>query len=196
VPVRQVDSVFFVRLLERAQGEPFRAIAGRVAEIARGVRQLKPASSLVVVVDQSGLGLPVIELVREELHLARVRVPVTGALFVHGERLRGRLGDPELSIGKERLVSGLTALMENDRLRLPAHHPLAGVLEQELKDYQIRVRASDGNAQVGAFGASQHDDLVTSLTLATLAVYKPPLVVKGYGDLFAPGREDDATSWR
>jgi hypothetical protein len=101
---------------------------GRVAEGALALKAAELAPRLVV--DQTGLGLPIIELVREEVWHAGLRVPVTGAIFRQGASLRGRLGDPELSSGKERLVSGLTALMENDRLRLPAQHPLTGVLER------------------------------------------------------------------
>lgn len=179
-PIEREESVFFVRLLERHQGEPFRAVAARLAEIALGVRRLRPEAKFIVVVDQTGLGLPVVELCREQLRDARVPVRVTGAIFARGAHLRGKLGEPEIVVGKEVLVSALTALLENDRLRLPADHPLAPTLRRELADYSIRLRQSDGHAEFGALGSGQHDDLVTALALGCIGSWKPPVRVRAY----------------
>ena len=171
-----------LRLLERSQGQTFKAMAYRMAEIAVRLRHARPELPLAVVVDSTGLGLPFLELVQGEFRSAGVSSPIAGCQFVHGTTLRGRLADRDLSItlGKEALVSAFVGLMEHDRIHFPADHPLAGVLRQELADYHVKLRKSDGLAQFGAFGAGQHDDLVTAVALATVLPWKPPTMVRGY----------------
>jgi hypothetical protein len=192
---RATDSIYFTRLIERSQGETFRSQAQRVAAIALGARMLRPNAALAIAVDRSGLGLPVVEMVREECVRAGVSAPISGVLFIAGSRLTGRLADrePDISLGKEALVSAMVGMLEQGRVRLPAAHPLAGVLKLELADYAIKVRESDGFAQFEA--ATGNDDLVVALSLSVVPPWRKPTVIRAYGDLFNPGLEDDVRSW-
>ena len=172
VPAK-VEDVYIVRYLERLPlGTPYpdvaRHIAGLVAGLlARGV--VRPR----VMVDSTGVGAPVVDLVREALHM-RSR-DLIACTFTHGENYtqndeyhadRGSTA----SVGKAYLVSRLQALLQTGRIKLPKTHETE-VLSRELQDYEIKVDA-DANFKAGAFKVGSHDDLVTALGLT--AIYRLP----------------------
>ena len=105
--------------------------------------------------------------------LARLRGPfvsepkVTAATSTRGDRLNGRSGMQNMSVGKAYLVSRLQALFQTTRIQLPADYPEADAMVRELQDYEIRV-TEDANDRYGAFKVGTHDDLVTALGLAVL----------------------------
>jgi hypothetical protein len=125
------------------------------------IRVRRPATPPVTVrlyADATGVGQPVIDLLR----VAAVRpVPV---YFTHGDR-RVLHDDGVITLGKAWLVSRLQSVLQTGRLLLP-ETPEAQVLAQELLDYEIRVD-QNANDRYGAFRVGTHDDLVTALGLAT-----------------------------
>jgi len=116
-------------------------------------------------VDATGVGLPVVDLLRERLHGGRV----VAAYFTYGDRRTETVEDGQVrvSLGKAFLVSRLQALLQCGRLHLPRTGE-AQALTEELLNYEIRV---DENAheKYGAFKVGTHDDLVTALGLAVQA---------------------------
>jgi hypothetical protein len=89
--------------------------------------------------------------------------------FMHRDRLQTAGG--ELRLGKAYLVSRLQALLQTQRLHLPAARE-SEALAQELRDYEIHV-SENANDTYGAFRVGSHHDLVTTLGLAVLI--DPPL---------------------
>ena len=61
-------------------------------------------------------------------------------------------------------MSRLQVLLQSERVHLPATAE-AGILAQELLNYEIRVN-ENAAAQFGAFKVGSHDDLATALGLA------------------------------
>ena len=133
-----------------------RHLAGVVtALVARGVA--RP----VLMVDVTGVGLPVVDILREALGpRKRDLIAVT---FTHGTKYTQRGGSA--TVGKAYLVSRLQALLQTERLKLPVT-PETAALARELSTYEIRVD-EDANDRYGAFKVGTHDDLVTAVGLAT-----------------------------
>ena len=156
---------FLVRHLERLPlGTPYPAVAQRIAAVAASVRTIisPTASAPAIFLDATGVGQPVVDLVRA------TGVRVTGVYFTHGDRRT--VEADRVTLGKAYLVSRLQALLQTERLKLPVTEETA-VLGRELADYEIKV-CEDGDDKYGAFKVGTHDDLVTALGLDV--VYQEP----------------------
>jgi hypothetical protein len=165
--LRQVEgrseTHFLVRHLERLPlGTRYPRVAERVAEMTAQVRT-RTRENPTIYVDATGVGQPVVDLLRERVQ-SGVVVPVT---FTAGDRRREAWEDGFLrvSLGKSHMVSKLQGLLGSGRLHLPKTRE-AGVLTEELLDYELRVD-QDGHETFGAFRTGAHDDLATALGLAT-----------------------------
>lgn len=159
------ETRFEVRSMERLPlGTSYPDVAARIAAVVDGVCGLFAGSQVRIslTVDATGVGAPVVDIVRQAVK--DKRVTLVAATFTHGDRLAWT---PGLSVGKAYLVSRLQALMQTDRIKLPANHKEAEAMARELQDYEIRVD-TDANDKYGAFRVGAHDDLVTALGLAVL----------------------------
>lgn len=156
------ESHYVVRHLERLDlGTRYPEVAGRLGEICQGVAG-RGRREPVVFADATGLGDPVIEVLRARAPLAH---RIWSVHFNHGDR---RLEDRDqriVTLGKAYLVSRLQTLLQGGRLHLPRTGE-ADRLARELLDFEIRV-TEDANERYGAFRVGSQDDLVTALGLAT-----------------------------
>jgi hypothetical protein len=160
------ETIFRVRFVERLPlRTSFDNVGRRVREIVEGLetlaREERREAKVYVLVDRTGLGLPAVEGIRKELGTA---VPLTGVVITAGEQITGGLGGWEARVPKAHIVSRLRALLDTDRIELPAT-PEARLLTDELNSFQARstLRGIRAEAEPGA-----HDDLVTALSLACL----------------------------
>jgi len=136
-------------------------VVHRVSEVLIRLRAMDPYNTPELVVDATGVGMPIYDELAGALNdLARV-VPAT---FVAGGRFE-RDGHG-LKLGKAYLVSRLQALIQGERIRLPETEQ-ARALAKELTDYEIRVDEA-AKMTAGAFKTGAHDDLATALGLAVL----------------------------
>lgn len=153
-------TVYTVRFLERLPlGMPYPRIADRLAQIAEGVRYKMPDAVIRLYVDQTGVGAPVVDQLRE-----KIAHPLVGVTLAAGERLT--VSGSEARLGKAYLVSRLQVLLQNGQIRLPKTAE-AEQLARELLDFEIKVD-QDGQDRYGAFRVGSHDDMVIALGLATL----------------------------
>lgn len=159
----RTETHFNVRHLERlALGTPYPQVADRIAQVTDQVRA-RSGEHPTVFVDSTGVGQPVVDLLRERVH-SGVVVPVT---FTAGDR-RTKCWEGDylrVSLGKSCMVSRLQALLGTGRLHLPRTRE-AGALTDELLNYELRVDQS-GHETFGAFKTGTHDDLACALGLAT-----------------------------
>jgi hypothetical protein len=147
-----------VRHLERLPlGTAYPRVVERVGEIVAGVVE-RTGERTTLYVDATGVGTPVLDLVRE----TGVDADVVAVFFTHGDRRTET--DGQVTLGKAWLVSRLQALLQTGRLHLPRTRE-AEQTGKELLDYEIRVD-QDANDKYGAFKVGTHDDLVTALGLA------------------------------
>ena len=155
---------WLVRRLERLPlGTSYTAIADHVAELDRHPA-LRGQSTLVV--DATGVGAPVVDMLRGyPLKSRLLPIVLTG----------GQSGGPiegAWSVPKVDLLARLQVLFEQKRLRVIKTLPLAKALIDELADVRSR-RQSGGQLRIGADAAGQHDDLVMAVALAVWPGAKP-----------------------
>jgi hypothetical protein len=180
------ESVYTVRHLARLPlGTPFSAVATEVVNLVGGVwaweAELRKEGMILpnepqltrdLWMDVTGMGLPVLELVKNALLVSSKtdRCLVHPVVFTHGDRFTrggyeangGPYGDV---LGKAYLVNRLQVLFEQRRLTLPKNNPQIDAMVEELKNYEIRID-ENANDKYGAFAVGAHDDLVTALGLA------------------------------
>ena len=109
-------------------------------------------------VDATGVGQPIVDMLRASIPGASI-LAVT---FTHGQSYQ-RTSKARITLGKERLVCRLQAMLRSGQLHLPAGRE-AEALASELLNYEIRV-GRNARARFGAFRSGTHDDLVTALGL-------------------------------
>jgi hypothetical protein len=185
---------YYIRHLERLElGTDYPEIVRTLAQIWRSVRQRlvdqnvgsgqgKPeVPGLKVYVDATGVGLPVVDMLKE------AGVPVIPVYFTHGDR-RTEQKDPSgqnyVMLGKAFLVSRMQALLQTNRIHLPKTQE-ARQLAKELMDYEIKVDTA-ANDKYGAFKVGTHDDLVTALGLTCVKLVKQSSVPMARGGYVPP----------
>ena len=141
-----------VRYVERlALGTPYPAVVERVRRIV-GMRELAGACCLAV--DATGLGGPVVEMLRS----AGLGCEVAAVTITGGERESQTAQG--WSVPKKDLMTGLQLGLEDGSLVIARRMKEVGALARELVDVKAK------GARIGAEGAGQHDDLVIAVALA------------------------------
>jgi hypothetical protein len=154
--------VLAVRHLERLPlGTPYPQVTARLVALF----DRAPLSGGTLVVDETGVGRAVVDLLRTLPIKATVR-PLT---ITSGSRARlepnGRWRVP-----KKMLVANVRALLASGRLKVADGLPEAGVLLRELADFRVTVTAR-ANETFGVGSHGGHDDLVVALALAVWGTY-------------------------
>ena len=153
-----VQAVYRVRGLRRLKlGTPYPEIVAEVVSVARTVAVQGPVT---VVVDATGVGAPVVDLLRQELDST---IPLVPVIFTAGDTARVDNGTHR--VPKKDLVHGLIVLFEDKRLRLLDDHPEARALVNELSNMRIKI-SGESHASYEAWRQGQHDDMVFALALA------------------------------
>jgi len=149
-----------VRHLERLPlGTPYPDVVERVCDVVRSP-QLKGNCALVV--DATGVGVPVVDLLRRSsLGCTMLAVTITG-----GDRQAS--GPDGWRVPKRDLVVGLQLVLERGELRMPQGLAMARTLVKELMSMQVKI-SDTGHDAYGAFRSGEHDDLVLALGLACWA---------------------------
>lgn len=136
-------------LVERFRGLAYTAVVDRVAG------HLAPFRDLLTLVDSTGVGRAVVDLLRLRAPWLRM-VPV----HLHGGA-RIRRADDGLHIPKRTLMQPLRSLLASGRLEIPA-----GPLADELQNFAVRIDPRTGHDRYEA--RRGHDDLVVAASLAAL----------------------------
>ena len=165
--------------IERWQGESYAAVPDRVRRVAERLRLLaaervyarrgaaRPsdaAAEITLVVDATGVGAAVVDLLRQA-DLAPVPI------VIHGGDAVGRDGHGGYRVPKRDLVSVLQVLLQGRRLRVAEGLPEAAILTRELAAFRVKITAS-GHDSYGAGGGDlewrerPHDDIVLATALA------------------------------
>ena len=157
--VEATESGLNLRYVERLDLEtPYTAVARRVSEIARATGQL---GKVTLVVDATGVGSPVIDLLKAS-GLAPIAVTITGGTMTSQS---GGL----VRVPKQELILTVVALVESGRLKIAADIVHSGTLVQELLGFKLRVNKRTRRASYAAGKQTIHDDLVLALALACWA---------------------------
>jgi len=153
----KLPAEWIVRRLERIPlGTPYTNVVDRLAVIANHP-QIRGNAWLVL--DATGVGAPVVDMVRARnlpVHLMPV-VLTAGA----AENFDGRTWH----VPKVDLFARLQMLLEQRLLRIAKGTRDSGTLIRELIDVRTRPTRR-GNIRIGADACHQHDDLVMAVALA------------------------------
>jgi hypothetical protein len=161
-----------VRHAERvALGTPYPAVVKRVREITRD-RQL--AGRCTVIADGTGVGAPVVDMLRE----AGLGCEVTRLLITGGQTAsRGQeMGGTVWHIPKQELLMRVQVLLEQGELKIAADLKELRALVRELKGMRMGLR---GNGLKAGACAGEHDDLVMALALACWGAGRPEAGFRG-----------------
>lgn len=154
---------YMIRHLERLPaGTQFPKIADRVSEVASGVyRKTRERPHLLL--DVTGLGSPVVDLIREA---SKDYGRISEVYFTHGDQCTEEMvsGRSVVRLGKAYLVSKLQTMLQTARLHLPKNEQ-TDILRRELMDFEIEIDEK-ANERYGAFRVGAHDDLVTALGMS------------------------------
>jgi len=147
----------WVRYLERLPlGTPYADVVERIREI---VQQPKLGSRKKLVVDATGVGGPVVELLRDaRLECPLTAVTLTGGGLAHGDGIRW-------NVPKKDVLTSVLLLLEQGKLKIAGNLRETPRLFQELTQVDLRFRPG-GRIQMAADGAGEHDDLVMAVALA------------------------------
>lgn len=148
------DAVYHCRHIERLRlGTPYPDIIDHVKEM---VARKEINGRYMLVVDQTGVGRPVFDMVLKA-GLDAVGVTITGGDAVTWHR-------PEVRVAKRLLVSTLQAVIQTKRLQFAGGMQNVDILQKEMLDFRVKI--SDSANDLYSAREGQHDDLVLSLALA------------------------------
>ena len=141
--VEPVGDTLWVRYLERAQlGTPYSVVVDRVARLAGGIWLARNSR---IVVDATGVGAPVVEMLRR----AGTGSTVTTVTITGGEKAHGT--GETWNVPKKDLLGGLQVLLEQGRLMIHRKLKEAPVLARELASIRQWTLAG-GRLGMGALG--------------------------------------------
>lgn len=149
------EHTYHIRHLERVRGTAYPTIVNKVTKMMQSPG-LKDDVSLVV--DQTGVGAPVVDLFRQ----AGLR-PI--AVLIHG-------GDKETQEGgswrvpKRNLVGVLQVLLQSGRFKVASKLKLGPILQQEMLNFKVKIDPVTAHDSYSAWREAEHDDLVLSVALA------------------------------
>src|SRR5215210_417342 len=165
VPTTRYD----VRHLERMPlGTPYPEVVKQVGQRVNALRGLD--ASVTLVVDQTGVGRPVVDLLRDAALPCRlVPIMITGGQTVtQTEEQHGWVKTTSFHVPKRDLVSVFAVLLQSGRIRVAQDLPAAQLLVQELLNFRVKISLS-GRDSYGAgeeWRDGAHDDLVLAVALA------------------------------
>ena len=150
-------ALFAVRHLRRyALGTPYTEIVPAVSQLL-AARPLAGRTTLVV--DQTGVGRAVVDMLRTSAPCTVVPVTITAGQNITVSE------DGSRNVPKKELVTCVQLLLQSRRLQIARSLRDAGVLVRELENFRVRITAA-ARETFGAWREGQHDDLVLAVALA------------------------------
>ena len=166
-----METLYRVQHIERfPHGMAWKAQAAAIAALLSAVQaqllvQYVSRKPRDLYIDATGLGSPMMEVIREALddHEETRDVSTYPVIFQHGQR---EYNWQTHTVGKTFLFRRLSALVATQRLELPKAHSLTAALLAEVDAFRFTIDR-DGHETMGA-EPSAHDDILTSVALATM----------------------------
>lgn len=157
-------TAYKVRHLERLKlGTPYPEQVERVTRLYQDVSALpellEQDKRPRLVVDQTGVGRPVVDMLREAGHGSLYAVSITGGDTVTREKRDYR-------VPKRELVSVLQVLLQSDRLGVAAGLPEAGTLSREMLAFKVKFSPTGHDSYGNDWRENDHDDMVLAVALA------------------------------
>jgi hypothetical protein len=172
---RRHDLVHLERFRDISYPEQVRRLTERYREVERIAKVEHREASVQLVVDATGVGKPVLDLMRE----AKLRP--RGVIITGGETASHTDGISR--VPKRELVTTLQVALQTRRLVVAEDLPLAETFLKEMRGFRVKIsltgHASFGN-DVGAWREADHDDLVLAVALGVWKLEGPKVASRSY----------------
>ncbi|MBF0154395.1 MAG: hypothetical protein HQL64_11705 [Magnetococcales bacterium] len=131
----------------------------QVARVKELVSRAPLKHNATLVVDQTGVGRPVVDMLRQ------AGLPVTVvAIIIHGGDTVGEEKN-QFRVPKRDLVGSLQVLLQSKRLRVAEGLKEAAILVKELLNFKVNISVA-GHDSYEAWREGVHDDMVLSTAMA------------------------------
>jgi hypothetical protein len=173
-PADGSDPVYALRHLQRfALGTPYTAM---VASVAALLASPPFPGDTWLLVDQTGVGRPVVEMLRQAVQRTYL-IPIT----ITAGHAATKEPDGSYHVPKKELVTCMQLLLQGQRLRIARSLPEADTLVRELQHFQVKITTA-AHETFGNWREGVHDDLVLAVALACwYAEQHPPLPKDAFG---------------
>jgi hypothetical protein len=152
--VEKIGEIQEVRHLERHRGQTYPLLVDRLRTI---VNDLPGVATLVV--DSTGVGPPVVELIERD----RIQADIFPITVTAGDTVTQ--DGPSRRIPRRDLASTVAVLLQTGRLRIAQNLGLSRVLDQELRCFRAGVSTA-GRDALEHWRERDHDDLVLTVSVA------------------------------
>ena len=153
------ESTYDVRHLARLpRGTPYPQQVERVTRLTEHVRRAT-GSEPRLVVDQTGVGRPVVDMLRDAGH------KWLAAVSIHGGDEAKRDGR-DYKVPKRELVSVLQVLLQSKRLQVVSSLRDAETLTREMLAFKVTIGKAGHDSYGNDWRENAHDDLVLAVALA------------------------------
>ena len=159
IEVTGAPAVYAVRHLDRFRGEPYTAVARKLAGLVDRLLAQAPRPNVEVVVDATGVGAAALDVMRE----ANINAPLIPVLIHGGDRVSAEGGT--YRVPKRDLIAAVQVAMEAKRLKINPDLPFATVLTDELAKFRKKTTKT-GHDSYESWRDDDHDDAVLSVSLA------------------------------
>lgn len=139
-------------------GTPYAAKGGRqsiVGDVLHATRAPGLVSPMLVL-DQTGVGRPVVDMLRYDVQCEFVPVTITaGSVITQAE--------DGWRVPKKDLIGAVQAVLGTRRLEIVEGVPFADLLRKEMENFRAKQSAQTGHVALEAWRAGDSDDLVLAL---------------------------------
>lgn len=177
--VPETEGSYQVRHLDRLPlGTPYPEQVETVSSVLERIRQHQAENASPwqsdpkprpprLIVDQTGVGRPVVDMLRAAGHKGLT------AVTIHGGDATSREGR-DYRVPKRELVSVVQVLLQTDRLAVAASLPHAQTLTKEMLAFKVTFSQTGHDTYGNDWRENAHDDLVLAVALAAWAGERIP----------------------
>jgi hypothetical protein len=156
------EKIHLIRWLEKIPlGTHYEKVVDRIATVAEDASTIDRTR---IVIDATGVGKPVVDMLRK-----RTRVSVFAVTFTGGAD-ENQIDAYASRVPKRDLVTALEVVLQGRRLHTVPDLPLVEDLRAELSHFEVNISARGHDTYDASSG--KHDDLVMALCLATWAAVR------------------------
>jgi hypothetical protein len=154
----QIIHEYHLRLLERPElGTGYPALVERLASIASSPSIV---NECICVVDATGVGEPIVQMLRDRLRIDRIPTRVVAIYATPSGSRVGLVPPLGYSVPKDNLVTVTSAVYDSGRIRIAEGLKHAAQLELEVEHF-IPKTTNRGSQTFAASNDAIHDDLIS-----------------------------------
>lgn len=140
----------------------------QVASVADTIGQVREMGRVLLVVDQTGVGRPVVDMFR----MARMLIPIWPVTIAGSQMGKAKRNEEtgDWTVPKKDLIGALVALVHGKRFAVSNQidRELLRVWQEEMANFTMKITAA-GNTTMEAWREGQHDDVVLAASLMAWA---------------------------